>query len=181
MAAGEGYAFFSTPIGECGIAWRGDAIVGVQLPGATQAQGRARMAGRFAHLHEATPPAWVADAMRRIAALLEGEADDLRDLPLDMSAVPEFNRCVYEISRGIAPGRTLTYGDIALQLGDKGLARAVGQALGHNPFAPVVPCHRILGAGNSGTGFSAAGGVATKLKMLEIERAQLGGEPGLFD
>ena len=117
----------------------------------------------------------------RVQALLEGKRDSLADVPLDMANEPDFNQRVYEITRAIAPGRTLTYGEVAQKIGEPNSARAVGQALGHNPFAPIVPCHRVLGAGNTGVGFSATGGVNTKLKMLEIERAQLGGEPGLFD
>jgi methylated-DNA-[protein]-cysteine S-methyltransferase len=74
----------------------------------------------------------------------------------------------------------MTYGEMAQRLGDPGAARAVGQALGHNPFAPVVPCHRILAAKGGAGGFSAAGGTRTKLRLLEIEGAQFGG-PGLFD
>ena len=68
--------------------------------------------------------------------------------------------------------QTRSYGDIAVELGDKGLARAVGQALGHNPFAPVVPCHRVLAAGGKPGGFSAHGGATAKLKMLAIEGAR---------
>ncbi|MES2633673.1 MAG: methylated-DNA--[protein]-cysteine S-methyltransferase [Pseudomonadota bacterium] len=181
MAQHEGFALFPTAIGHCAIAWRGDVIVGVQLPEAHEVAGRDRMARRFPALGEALPPEWIVRAIVRVTSLLEGSRDDLADLPLDMGAVPDFNRRVFEIARAIPVGRTMTYGEIALQLGDLGLSRAVGQALGHNPFAPVVPCHRILGAGNSGTGFSATGGVATKLKMLEIEGAQLGCDRGLFD
>jgi len=88
---------------------------------------------------------------------------------------------VYEITRAIPPGRTLTYGEVARRLGDPNAARAVGQALGHNPFAPVVPCHRVLAAHSGAGGFSAEGGVVTKLRMLQIEKAQMGSEPGLFD
>ena len=69
---------------------------------------------------------------------------------------------------------------MARELGEPHAARAVGKALGQNPFAPVVPCHRILAAWGRGGGFSATGGVDTKLKMLEIEKAQVNG-PGLFD
>jgi methylated-DNA-[protein]-cysteine S-methyltransferase len=80
----------------------------------------------------------------------------------------------------------MTYGEVATRLGEPSAARAVGQALGRNPFAPVVPCHRVLAAaGPSGGyrpgGFSAGGGLATKLRMLQIEGARLGREPGLFD
>ena len=85
--------------------------------------------------------------------------------------VPPFNARVYELARSIPPGRTMTYGEVAAALGEPGAARAVGQALGHNPFAPVVPCHRVLAAGGRTGGFSAGGGAATKMRMLEIEGA----------
>jgi methylated-DNA-[protein]-cysteine S-methyltransferase len=89
-----------------------------------------------------------------------------------MSAVPEFEQRVYVETRSIPPGETLTYGDIATRLGDVGLSRAVGQALGRNPFAIVVPCHRVLAAGGKSGGFSAVGGVETKRRLLEIEGAR---------
>jgi O-6-methylguanine DNA methyltransferase len=76
--------------------------------------------------------------------------------------------------------RHLPYGEIAAELGDKGLSRAVGQAMGHNPFAPVVPCHRVLAAGNKPGGFSAGGGALTKLRMLGIEGARPNGMASLF-
>jgi methylated-DNA-[protein]-cysteine S-methyltransferase len=178
---GSGLCVFDTAIGPCGIAWSGDAIASSQLPEHDDDGTMRRLLRRHPEWHEAEPPAWVKRVIERVQALLEGAHDDLADVPLDMQGEPEFHRRVWEITRAIPPGRTLTYGDIAQQLGDPGCARAVGQALGANPFAPIVPCHRVLGAGNSGTGFSATGGVATKLKMLEIERAQLGSHPGLFD
>jgi methylated-DNA-[protein]-cysteine S-methyltransferase len=120
-------------------------------------------------------------AIERVQRLLQGERDDLSDLPLALDTVPEFHRRVYEIARAIPPGEVLTYGEVAQRLGEPGAARAVGQALGSNPFAPVVPCHRVLAAGGRSGGFSATGGVDTKLKMLEIERARFGGQAGLFD
>jgi methylated-DNA-[protein]-cysteine S-methyltransferase len=176
-----GFCVFETAIGPCGIAWTADAIASAQLPESDLEGTRRRVRRRHPDAQEALPPEWVASVIRRVQALLEGAHDDLADVPLAWADEPEFNRRVYEITRAIPPGRTMTYGDIAQRLGEPGAARAIGQALGHNPFAPIVPCHRVLGAGNSGTGFSATGGVATKLKMLEIERAQLGAQPGLFD
>lgn len=181
MAAVIGFCVFETAIGHCGIAWGEHGLVGVQLPLATEEATRACMQRRFPGASDTLPTGGVASAVRRIQALLEGEADDLRDVPLDLSGVPSFHQRVYEITRAIPPGRTLTYGEVAARLGEPGAARAVGQALGHNPFAPVVPCHRVLAAGNASGGFSAEGGVATKLRMLQIEKAQLGAEPGLFD
>lgn len=179
--AAAGYCLFDTPLGACGIAWdETGVLVGVQLPGTTRQQGRARMQGRFPGAAETPPPPAVEAAVGRIQKLLEGERDSLEDLPLDMSGVPPFHRRVYEVARAIPPGRTLTYGEVAARVGEPGASRAVGQALGQNPFAPVVPCHRVLAAGNRSGGFSADGGVDTKLRLLEIEAAQFGSQPGLF-
>ncbi|HUR88209.1 MAG TPA: methylated-DNA--[protein]-cysteine S-methyltransferase [Ramlibacter sp.] len=176
-----GYCVFDTAIGACGIAWSEDAIATCQLPEPDRASTLKRMQRRHPECEERDPPGWVVKVIERVKALLEGAHDDLADVSLDMRGEPYFNQRVYEVTRAIPPGRTLTYGEVAQKIGEPGSARAVGQALGHNPFAPIVPCHRVLGAGNSGVGFSATGGVDTKLKMLEIERAQLGGHPGLFD
>src|SRR4029453_17011519 len=95
----------------------------------------------------------------------------LSHVALDMEQVPAFERRVYEAARRIPAGKTLSYGEIAGQLGVPGSARAVGRALGRNPFAIVVPCHRVVAAGGKLGGFSASGGVHTKRRMLEIERA----------
>src|ERR1700689_221000 len=102
------------------------------------------------------------------------------DIALDLDGVPEFNRGVYDIARRIPPGQTLTYGDIAKRLGGVELSRDVGQALGRNPCPIVVPCHRVLAAGGKPGGFSANGGVVTKLKMLAIEGAVVNHTPRLF-
>jgi methylated-DNA-[protein]-cysteine S-methyltransferase len=171
-----GFALFATAIGACGIAWGLRGIAGVQLPEASESATRARMARRFPAWREAEPPPGVRRAIASIQALLEGEALDLMEIELDLEGIGEFHRRVYEITRRIPPGRTRTYGDIAQELGDKSLSRAVGQALGLNPFAPVVPCHRVLAAGGKPGGFSAHGGAASKLRMLAIEGARPGSD-----
>ena len=112
--------------------------------------------------------------------LLAGKPNDLADIALDLDGVPAFNRGVYDIARKFR-GQDVTYGDIAKQLGGVELSRDVGQALGRNPCPIVVPCHRVLAAGNKPGGFSANGGVVTKLKMLEIEGAPVNYTPSLFD
>lgn len=167
-----GFALFATAIGACGIAWGPRGIVGVQLPEAEEGATRARMARRFPALLECEPPPDVQRAIASVRALLDGEARDLMEIELDLEGISDFHRRVYAIARRIPPGRTRTYGEIAEELGDKGLARAVGQALGLNPFAPVVPCHRVLAAGGKWGGFSAHGGAASKLRMLAIEGAR---------
>jgi len=181
MACATGWCVFDTAIGACALAWGERGVVGAQLPEADREATRARMRRRFPGAPETPPPPVMQSVVMRTAALLAGHPDSLLDVALDMSDVPAFNQRVYAITRAIPPGRTLTYGDVAQQLGEPGAARAVGQALGHNPFAPIVPCHRVLAARTGGGGFSAEGGVATKLRMLQIEKAQLGSQPGLFD
>ena len=125
------------------------------------------------------PPA-IQDAIDGIVALFAGEPRDLISIAIDDEAISAFNRKVYAIARAIPPGQTMTYGEIAERLGDKGLARAVGQAMGENPTPIVMPCHRVLAANGKTGGFSAPGGVITKLRLLTIESAQPGG-PTLFD
>lgn len=174
------FTLFDTPIGPCGIVWSGDRIAGVQLPESDAAKTRARIQRRHPDAREAEPPAHVRCVIDDILALLRGEAPDFRDVTLAMDELPEFNRRVYDIARAIPPGETLSYGEIAVKLGDKLLARDVGQALGKNPFPIIVPCHRVLAAGGKTGGFSAPGGVSTKLRLLSIERAQPNG-PTLFD
>ncbi len=166
-----GVAFFATAIGECAIAWNDTAIAGVQLPERTPRATRARMSRRFPGAHELSPPSDVRAAMDGMIALLAGEARDLSAVALDMRDVPGFNRRVYEIARTVAPGATITYGELAAKLGDPAAARDVGRALGENPFPIVVPCHRVLAAGGRTGGFSGGMGVATKLRMLAIERS----------
>ncbi len=122
----------------------------------------------------------MSQVIESIQALLRGEPADLSSVVLDWRGVPEFHRRVYELALAIPPGRTLTYGEVAQQLGEPGAARAVGQALGKNPYAPIVPCHRVLAAGGRAGGFSAPGGTLTKLRMLEIEGARVGDQPSLF-
>jgi methylated-DNA-[protein]-cysteine S-methyltransferase len=179
--ADHGFALFDTAIGRCGIAWSARGIVAVQLPEADERKTRARLLRRAQAASEQPPPPAVRDAIEGIITLFAGEAADLSTIVLDMDGVPPFNRCVYEITRTIPPGATLTYGDIAARLGAADLARSVGQAMGQNPFPPIVPCHRVVAAGRKAGGFSANGGVATKLRLLAIEGAQVEGTCPLFD
>jgi methylated-DNA-[protein]-cysteine S-methyltransferase len=175
------FALFDTPIGICGIEWGPRGINGLQLPMGSEEKTRARIRQRRGDIAETAPTAEVQRAIERIAKLLGGERDDLRDIALDLDGVSEFNRGVYDIARTIPPGETLTYGDIARRLGGVELSRDVGQALGRNPCPIVVPCHRVLAASKKPGGFSARGGVDTKLKMLAIEGAVVNHTPSLFD
>ncbi|MCA6124806.1 methylated-DNA--[protein]-cysteine S-methyltransferase [Bradyrhizobium sp. WSM 1704] len=178
---GQHYAIFDTAIGACGVVWGEHGITGTQLPMGDAEKTRKRIFQRNGDVTEAAPPAEVRYAIDGMIELLAGKPNDLADITLDLDGVPDFNRNVYDIARKVPPGKTITYGDIARQLGGVELSRDVGQALGRNPCPIVVPCHRVLAAGNKPGGFSANGGVVTKLKMLQIEGAVVNHTPSLFD
>ncbi len=165
-----GFALFDSPIGRCGIAWAERGVAAVQLPDGAEAATRARLRRRFPDATEQPMPDEIHRAVDQILSLLRGEASELASIALDMERLPPFHRRVYEMARAITPGQTVSYGDLARRLGQPGAARAVGQALGRNPFALVVPCHRVLAADGRVGGFSANGGVTTKLRLLSIER-----------
>lgn len=171
-----GYALYDSPIGRCAIAWRGFHIVRTALPEADDAALRARFGG----LDEAEPPPFVASAIVRLVALLAGARDDLADLPVNFGRASSFEKQVWEAARRIPVGEVRSYGTLAEEIGAPGAGQAVGRALGRNPVPIVVPCHRILAADGRSGGFSAPGGISTKFRILQIEKAQREGDAGLF-
>ena len=173
--ATQGFALFETPLGTCGVAWNGHGVLGVQLPEGRADATRRRMHDRFSGAEETAPPRTVQRAIDGIRALMGGTRPDLSKIELDMRDVSPFHRRVYETARDIPIGETLSYGELAAEAGAPGAARAVGQALGRNPYAIVVPCHRVTAAGGKVGGFSATGGVDTKLRLLELEGTALPG------
>ena len=153
----------------------------MQLPERDRQATAARLRRRVPRSYEADAPPAVAAARAGIVALLQGERVDLGDVVLDLRAVTSFEASVYTVARSIPPGETLTYGQVAARVGSADQARAVGQAMGHNPCPLVVPCHRVLAAHGALGGFSAHGGTVTKRRLLYIEGA-LDHEPlTLFD
>jgi methylated-DNA-[protein]-cysteine S-methyltransferase len=171
------FALFETSVGTCGIAWAERGIAGTQLPEHDREATRARLQQRFPTAKETAPTPEIESTISRIVSLLRGERVDLRDVVLDMASIPEFERNVYSAAREIPAGATKTYGEIAKRIGRPTDAREVGVALARNPFAIVVPCHRVVAANGKTGGFSAGGGVKTKLKLLGIE----GGAGPLFE
>lgn len=174
------FALFYTAIGRCGLAWRGDRIIALALPGETDERTLARLLRRCPDAVETPPEGVAAQAVAAIQGLLSGQPADLASIPIDLDAVPAFDRSVYQALRSIPPGTTITYGVLAEQAGASGAARAVGAAMGRNPIPIIIPCHRVLASSGRSGGFSAPGGVATKLRILRIEQARRGSEPLLF-
>lgn len=179
--AAQHFHLFATAIGTCTLIWAGERFVGAQLPERDEETARRRLARRFPEAEEAEAEGFVAEAVTGIRALFDGEKRDLSHLPVALDLVSDFNRKVYEVALAIPPGETLTYGEVAQRIGEPGAARAVGVALGQNPWPIIVPCHRVLAAGGRTGGFSADGGVETKLRILTIEKARTSAEPSLFE
>lgn len=175
------FVLFDTIIGRCGVAWGDRGLIGVQLPETSPGAAWARLRKRFPDAVESEPTAEIEAIIERIRALLAGGRDDLADIPLDLDGQSAFNLRVYEIARAITPGETSTYGEVAKAMGEPGAARAVGKALGENPWPIVVPCHRVLAASGHMGGFSASGGAETKARLLTLEKARTDEVPTLFD
>jgi len=176
------FTLFETAIGRCGVVWSERGVVAVRFPERDENAVRDRIIRRFpAAAAAAAPSDKIRQVIDDIVALLNGEPRDLSHVAIDLGDAPDFNRRVYEVARAIPPGKTLSYGEVAERLGDRNLARDVAQALGQNPVPIIVPCHRVMAAGRKTGGFSAPGGVQTKLKLLSIEGAQLEEQPMLFE
>jgi methylated-DNA-[protein]-cysteine S-methyltransferase len=180
------YAITATALGAFGVAWSDNGILRTWMHARTVESTRSIIRRAFPRAAAAAPPATIADTIADVACLLDGGLRDLTAAELDMSSIPDFDRRVYEVTRTISPGTTMTYGAIASALGEEPMrARDVGQALARNPFAPIVPCHRVVAAGGRLGGYSAPGGVATKRRLLEVEGAAVVApdprQPGLFD
>lgn len=175
------FAIFDTALGPCGLVWTSRGIAGVNLPEGSEEKTRARVKKRFPDAIERPPPSAIRKIIDDVTALIAGEKVDFSYVVLDHAPLPEFSKRVYDIVRTIPIGHTLTYGDIAKQLGDVALSREVGQAMGRNPTPVIMPCHRVVAASGKTGGFSAPGGVDTKMKLLSIERRHGAHAPTLFD
>ncbi len=167
----SGILVFDTPIGPCGLAWSERGLLGVRLPDQDAQTTRAHLLRRFPEATGSEPPPEVLDARDRILSLLSGGAADLSPIRLDTGRLGAFEARLYEELRAVPAGQVVSYGQLAARLGDPGAAQAVGQAMGKNPWPIVVPCHRVVGSNGKLGGFSAPGGVRTKLRILEIEGA----------
>jgi O-6-methylguanine DNA methyltransferase len=164
------YALFDTAIGTCGIVWSAYGIAAVQLPEKTASSTKRKLLDRFADsAEESVPTGAVKNAVREIVRLLKGEAHNFSKIELDLNGVPPFHRKVYIAARQVPPGQIVSYGDLARAAGSPAAARAVGQAMARNPFALLVPCHRIMGHDGSAVGFSSFGGCSIKQKLLALE------------
>ena len=168
------YYLFDTPLGVCGIMWKDPEATGgqpvvtsLQLPEATEKSTEERIAVMSQRV--SPPPPYIAEIAEKVRRHLSGKAQDFSAVSVDLDGVGSFAQQVYAACRNIPAGRTMSYGELATTINHPGAARAVGQALGRNPFPILVPCHRVLTADGKAGGFSAYGGVETKVRILAIE------------
>ncbi|QYO75142.1 methylated-DNA--[protein]-cysteine S-methyltransferase [Devosia salina] len=169
-------ALFDTALGRFGLGWTERGLARALLPGDDDAAMLERLTR--AGGTQAEPSRAIAALMDRIEDYAEGEAIDFSDVSIDLSGVPDFHRRAYELLLEVRWGQTITYGALARRLGDVGLSRAVGQAMGANPIPLIIPCHRVLASDGKPGGFSAPGGGASKLKMLALEGVSVGAPAG---
>lgn len=153
---------FSTAVGLCGLAWNDTQLTRFWLPEPPSG------------LELSPPPEWIQTLVARVQRHMTGDLQDFAAVPLDWTQVSAFQRQVYDRTVAIKAGRVRGYGEIAADLGlEPGGARAVGMALGSNPWPLVVPCHRVVAADGRMTGFSSPGGIRMKTRLLAIEGAEL--------
>jgi methylated-DNA-[protein]-cysteine S-methyltransferase len=149
---------FSTSFGRCALAWNDQGLTRFFLPGDGADTNT-----------ETTPPTWVAAIIARVQRHFDGDLQDFSDVRLDFSGLTPFQKRVYTAALKVKAGETHTYGWLANEIGSPQSSRAVGMALGRNPWLLLVPCHRFVGADGKLTGFSAPGGIVTKRRMLTHE------------
>jgi len=154
------YTTMNSPIGELLLLGNGQALHGLYMQAGRKpvrvAPGWKRSSAPFA------------DVQTQLHEYFAGERTTF-DTPLAMNG-SEFERTVWRALQDIPYGETVSYGEIARRVGQPSAARAVGLANGRNPIAVIVPCHRVIGADGSLTGYG--GGLERKRLLLELERGQ---------
>lgn len=175
------FTLFDTAIGRCAILWRDERLAGVLLPAADDDAMRRAINRRNGNAKESPPTDLVRGVIEKIRRLCAGQPVAFDGAPLDRDGIEPLADKVYDILLRVPFGETTTYGAIAEELGDRALARAVGSALGANPFPIIIPCHRVVAAGGKMGGFSAPGGRDAKRRLLEIEGAFAAEKLPLFE
>ena len=163
------FCLFDTAFGAVGLAWSERGLTRLQLPEASRAATEKRLGADAERRNRTAVPPPVQAAITLLKRYFDGERVDFAELGLDLGGKGEFDAQVYALARQIAWGRTTTYGDLARRAGAPDAARAVGRAMGHNPLAVIIPCHRVLAASDRIGGFSAYGGTISKERLLALE------------
>jgi methylated-DNA-[protein]-cysteine S-methyltransferase len=156
-----------------GLAWSAEGICRLQLPHFDGISTRQRLLKGLVGSVEGHPPEWLETGVVQLQRYFTGKPVDFSGVPVDFGKAKNFHRLVYAQTRLIGWGKTTTYGELAAEIGSTGAAQSVGTAMARNPVPIIVPCHRVLASGNKLGGFSAPGGVRSKLALLEMEGVRL--------
>jgi methylated-DNA-[protein]-cysteine S-methyltransferase len=158
-----------TPVGQMVAVASDTAICALEFSSSRRIARLDARLGRWFAPYEVTERsnAVIEQTQAWLSSYFTAERADADALPLDMRGA-EFERRVWTALRTIPPGETTTYGAIAKQVGTPGAARAVGTANGANPIAIIVPCHRVIGANGTLTGYG--GGLDRKSWLINHER-----------
>ncbi len=164
------YCIFETAAGICAIAWSELGIVRFQLPAKSAESAEKRLLRRAPEATPGEPPAAISETIAAAKRYFHGGETDFSSVRLDLRDKDPLFKKTYDAARRIGWGQTTTYGALAKAI-DAGpeVARDVGAAMAQNPVPLIIPCHRVLAAGGKVGGFSAPGGAATKIRMLELE------------
>ena len=157
---------FLTPFGWCGLVGADAVLQRVYLPEPDHDSLLGRMAAQFPGM--SCEKTCFKDVARELNGYFNGEIP-VFDCHLDFAPATVFQKKVWQATRSIAYGQVKTYGWLALKIGNPRAMRAVGAALGSNPFPIIIPCHRVIRRDGGMGGFSAAEGVALKQKLLRLE------------
>jgi methylated-DNA-[protein]-cysteine S-methyltransferase len=172
------YFIFETAGGFCGIAWNDIGITRFQLPAHTREATEKNLLRRLTGSRQGAPTRPVTETIAGVLRYFDGHNVDFTGVELDLGGQSEFFSRIYAATRRIGWGQTTTYGGLARDIGaGPEAARAVGQAMAGNPIPLIIPCHRVLAAGGMVGGFSAPGGSASKIRMLELEGVPLAPAP----
>jgi methylated-DNA-[protein]-cysteine S-methyltransferase len=173
-------ATFHTPLNWMAIVWRDEMLAGnvfgypsrrlaelalAQMPGLPQSFCRFD-----ADRQASAGPRWVPELIDNLQRYAEGEFVEFDEIPLSLEHLTRFGRRVVAACRRIRFGDTRSYGELAIECGSPGAARAVGSVMAKNRFPLIVPCHRVLAAGGELGGYSAPEGADMKRRLLQMER-----------
>ena len=170
---GTRHGYFETSLGELLFVAEGHALAGVYFPDHRYPPAAEDIGEDLGRDPE---DAVLVEAARQLREYLGGQRDAF-DVPLAPRG-DEFSQQVWDMLGDIPYGSTTTYGELALALGNRALAQRVGQAVGHNPVSIIIPCHRVVGADGSLTGY--AGGLDRKRALLSLEEPEPAAAGRLF-
>lgn len=163
-------AVFPSSLGWIAILGRGGRLAGLTFGQPTAKDALARFRGDVC-LEPARD--WNTPLVERLQRYADGHADAFLDVELDIGRLTPFQAAVIEACRRIPLGQTRTYGELAIEAGRPGAARAVGNVMARNCIPLVIPCHRVVGSSGGLGGYSGVEGLVTKRRLLALEAAAL--------